>query len=173
MTKKNSVKDGVPPKDRLTSSFKKLAISSTHLQAASDELGKTVSVLDAALSNLNLGVSAWYQIAANEDQSGNYWSRDIGYAKVNKTWGIALRRTWGNENYDDHNEEVWLFEDAPRFMCIESVGKLPHLLEELIERTEETTKKIIAKTAEAKELAEALSIVTTEAAGRPNTEKKS
>ena len=119
--------------------------------------------LDEALKSLNLGVSAWHQVAANEDPlDGSYWSRDIGYARVRSKWGIAIRKTWGNHFYDDHNEEQWLFADAPRWMCVESVGKLPDLFDDLIKRTEETTGKIKAKTSEAKELAAAISAAASE-----------
>ena len=159
-----------PAKDRIASSFKQLAAVSTDLNSAADQLNKTISSLDEALRALNLGVSAWHQVAGNEDpQDGSYWSRNIGYARVRNKWGIAIRKTWGNYNYDDYNEEEWLFADAPRWMCIESVGKLPDLFEDLIKRTEETTGKIKAKTHEAKELAAAIS--ATASAMRPKAGK--
>jgi cytochrome c-type biogenesis protein CcmE len=41
-------------------------------------------------------------------------------------------------------------------MCVESVGKLPDLFDELIKRTVETTAKIKARTVEAEELAAAV-----------------
>jgi hypothetical protein len=158
----------IPPTERITSSFKQLAVASTDLNTAASQLGETISILDTALKTLNLGVSAWHQMAGNEDdETGSFWSRDIGYAKVGNQWGIAIRKTWGNENYDHYGEEVWLFNDAPRWMCIESIGKLPELFDDLIKRTEETTKKIKAKTVEAKELAAAI----TEAAKRLKAEK--
>ncbi len=55
-----------------------------------------------------------------------------------------------------YDEEVWLFSDAPRWMQIESVGKIPDLFDELIKRTEDTIKKIRAKTIEAGDLATAI-----------------
>ncbi len=153
----------IPAKERIASSFKQLAAVSTDLNSAADELSKTITSLDEALGALNLGVSAWHQVAGNEDpQNGSYWSRDIGYARVRNTWGIAIRRTWGNHLYGDYDEEEWLFADAPRWMCIESVGKLPDLFEDLIKRTEETTGKIRAKTNEAKELAGAITAAASE-----------
>jgi len=152
-----------PAKERIASSFKQLAAVSTDLNSAAHELSKTISSLDEALKALNLGVSAWHQVAGNEDrQDGSYWSRDLGYARVRNKWGIAIRKTWGNYGYDDYNEEEWLFADAPRWMCIESVDKLPDLIEDLIKRTEETTGKIKAKTHEAKELAAAISAAASE-----------
>jgi len=153
----------VPPKERIASSFKRLAAASGELNSAADELNKTVASLDEALKRLNLGVSAWHEVAGSEDpQDGSYWTRGIGYARVGNKWGIAIRRAWGNYSYDDHDEEVWLFADAPRWMCVESLGKLPGLLEDLVKRTEETTGKIKAKTNEAKELAAAVSAAASE-----------
>jgi len=153
-----SQEKNIPAKERVASSFKRLAAVSTDLNSAADELSKTISNLDDALRALNLGVSAWHQVAGNEDaQDGSYWSRDIGYARVRNKWGIAIRKTWGNQSFDDHNEEEWLFADAPRWMCIASIGKLPDLFEDLIKRTQETTDKIKAKTNQAKEFAAAIS----------------
>jgi len=157
-----------PPAERITASFKQLAVSSHDLTSAADDLGRAISTLDAALKTLNLGVSAWHQIARNEEPHGSYWTRDIGYTKVSGKWGIALRKTSGYYPTAEHHEEVWLFSDAPRWMCIESVGKIPELFEELIKRTEETTKKIRAKTTEAGDLAAAISAAASEVAPKRN-----
>jgi hypothetical protein len=146
----------IPPAERLASSFKQLALSSTSLNSAVGELCENISPLNKALNGLNLGVSAWHKIAGHEDQEGSFWSRDIGYTKVGQIWGIALRRTSGNGTWGTYDEEVWLFPDAPRWMQIESVGKIPDLFDELIKRTEDTIGKIKAKTVEATDLANAI-----------------
>lgn len=152
-----------PSKERIASSFKELSTVSNELNQAADEFGGTISTLDKALKSLNLGVSAWHKFAGNEDgESGYYWSRDIGYAQVGNKWGIALRKTHGNYHLDDYEEEVWLFADAPRWMCIEGIGKLPDLFEDLIKRTKDTTDKIKKKTVEAKELAAAITAAVAE-----------
>lgn len=157
----------IPPKERIASSFKRLSVVSTDLNSAADEFSKTISALDEALKSLRLGVSAWHQVAGNEDeQYGGFWTRDIGYAQVKGKWGIAIRKTWGNNFHDDYKEEVWLFADAPRWMCIESIGRLPDLFDDLIKRTEETTKKLKAKTNLARELAGAISEAASEVAPR-------
>jgi hypothetical protein len=58
----------------------------------------------------------------------------------------------------EHDEiETWIFKDAPRWMQIESVGKIPDLFDALIKRTQETAEKLRAKTVEARQLARALS----------------
>lgn len=76
----------VPPGEQISASFKRLASASVNLNAAADELGQTVANLEVALKKLNLGVSAWHQIAGNENEDG-YWTRDIGYAKVRQQMG--------------------------------------------------------------------------------------
>ena len=46
----------------------------------------------------------------------------------------------------DEDFEVWLFKDAPQWMQIETVGKLPDLLDAIVKRTQDTTKKLRSKT---------------------------
>ncbi len=145
-----------PAKERIATSFKQLATVSQDLNTAFADFSETISAVEEALRKLKLGVSAWHQIAGHEEPDGGFWTRDIGFAQVRNKWGIALRRTWGNYNIDEYAEEVWLFTDAPRWICIESIGKLPDLFDDLIKRTEETTTKIKAKTSEAKEFAAAI-----------------
>jgi hypothetical protein len=144
------------PKDRIASSFKTLATVSLEINEAAKGLGKSVGSLEGALKTLDLGVPAWHRIAGYEDHDGLYWTRDIGYTMVGQSWRIALRKTSGHHGADVHDEEVWPFNDAPRWMCVESVGKLPDLFDELIKRTVETTAKIKARTVEAEELAAAV-----------------
>jgi len=108
------------------------------------------------LESLNLGVSAWCTIAENEEKDGNYWSRSIGYTLVGHQWCIAFKEASGNENFDDHNETVYAFKNAPRWMVVESLGKLPEVFETLLERVQDTTGKLRARTEQAKELVAAV-----------------
>ena len=148
----------VPPAERVQGSYKQLSLAATSLNSASDDLGQAMSVLDAALKRLNLGISAWVTLSGNEDQCGEWWSRDIGYTKVGAEWGIALKTARGNHAWPEQDsEEKWLFNDAPRWMRIEGVGKIPDLLEALIKQAEDTTTKIKDKREEVFELAVAMS----------------
>jgi hypothetical protein len=145
---------------RVQSSYKQLAVAATALNAASDELGNSISALDVTLKKLALGIPAWLKIAGDEDQYGNYWSRHIGYAKIGTKWGIALSNKSGNENYpSDSKCEEWLFNDAPRSLRIEAIDKIPDLLDTLITKAEEATRKIQDKIAEAKQLASTINEV--------------
>lgn len=142
---------------RISDSYKQLTQAATELNAVSDELGKFVTALDAALRRLNLGIATWLRLESREDGSGNYTKRDIGYAKIGNKWGIALRTMSGNHNdVDDSNVEEWLFNDAPRALRIESVEKLPDLFESLVKEADAATKQIRTKTERAQALATAL-----------------
>jgi hypothetical protein len=144
--------------ERVQSSYQQLSETATALNTASDELGKPISALDAALKKLNLGVEAWVRLERNDDHNtGSYWSRDVGYAKVAGKWGIAISTTSGNYNWPDEEKiDLWLFNDAPRTYRIEAVEKIPDLIEKLIEAARDATDKIVAKSADAKRMAEAL-----------------
>ncbi len=143
--------------ERVTNSVEQLSLVAADLNKASDELGRAISAIDAVLQSLNLGVPTWIQIHGNEDQYLDYWSREVGYAKVGNKWGVALRTLEGNYNSpEDERCDSWLFNDAPRWIRIEGVAKIPDLLEALIKNAEETTKKIRSKTTEANNLALAI-----------------
>jgi len=151
--------EGPSPSERVAASYKRLAASAATLSSASDELAKSISALDEALKRLNLGVPAWQEIhGSDNDGSGNFWSRDIGYAKIGGKWGIALRTTEGNHNAPEYDQiEEWLFNDAPRWLRIDAIDKIPDLIDKLIAAADETSIKIKQKTEKAQELAAALS----------------
>jgi hypothetical protein len=99
------------------------------------------------------------QIHGGEDPytGMEYWSRDVGYAKISNRWGIALCTRKGDYNSPDEEEfESWLFNDAPRWLRVEGVEKIADLLKALIKNTEETTTKIKGKIDHANQLAGAL-----------------
>jgi len=151
----------IPPAERVQASYKQLSLAATTLNTASDKLGEAISVLDAALKRLNLGISAWVQLSGNED-GPIWWSREIGYASVKGKWGIALKKANGDYSDDSYEAEEWLFDDAPRWMRVDAVGKIPDLLEALLKQAEDTTKKIKARTEQVIELAVAMSKVLDE-----------
>ena len=147
----------VPPSERINSSYKRLKSMTPDLHSAAKDLSKTIDELNDALEPLSLGVTAWAAIASGEDENnGYYWSRSIGYTQVDHKWGIAIKQASGNHNYDDHDETVWAFSKAPRWMVIESIAKLPDLFESLIERVQDTTSKLKARTEQTRELVAAI-----------------
>ena len=157
--------------ERVISSFEKLSSAAKNLNNVSDELGRAITAIDYILQRLNLGVPTWVKIHGGEDQytGMEYWSRDVGYAKIGNRWGIALCTRKGDHNNPDEEEfDSWLFNDAPRWLRVEGVEKIPDLLEALIKNTEETTAKIKGKIDHAKQLAGALEQA---AAGKPASKK--
>jgi len=157
--------------ERVATSFTKLSAAAKDLNKVSDELGQAISSIDYVLQRLNLGVPTWVTIRGGQDEytGEEYWSRDIGYSKVGNRWGIALCTREGDYNYPDREKfEAWLFNDAPRWLRVEGVEKIPDLLEELIKNTEQTTKKIKGKIDHAKQLADAFALA---ADGKPTSKK--
>jgi hypothetical protein len=158
-----ALKITLPARERIALSYKQLAVASKDLNTSADALNKSITQLETALKPLNLGVSAWHKVAAHQDDDGgSYWTRDVGYTRVADKWRIALRKTWGHNGYDHHGEEVWAFADAPRWMCVESVSKIPDLLDALVARTNETAAQIKKRTAETDEFVTAIAEVSTE-----------
>jgi hypothetical protein len=146
-------KTQTPLAERIPAVVPKLRAAAKEIHKASDELGKALTPIETILKALNLGVATWTLIAGHDDEDGSYWSREVGYAKVKSSWGLAIKTTNGHHGYDVHSEEVWQFNEAPRWIRVDAVGKLPDLLEALITRTEETTKTLRAKTRQAEEIA--------------------
>jgi len=141
--------------ERVELSYTQLFSAATSLNIASDELGKAISVLEAALRNLGLGLSAWTRITGgNHDESGTWWHRDIGYTQFNAEWMIALRSVSGDRSFpNEDSENLWRFGEAPRWMQIEAVAKVPDLIEKLTEQAEETRTKLKNRTAQTLQLA--------------------
>lgn len=146
-------------RDRVSAAFEKLATSASDLNAVSDELAKPIHSIDATLQKLNLGVSAWVEVAGHDDEGTlQFWDRSIGYGKVVRTWGLAIRSRAGFfDDPDEIREEVWLFNEAPRAYRLESLEKLPELLEKLAETANKTAAELKSKIALTKQVATTIS----------------
>ncbi len=154
------------PAERVKVTYKQLSQAASGLNSASDELTKAIRAVEARLKGLNLGIPAWVRMAGGET-GPQWWDRGIGYVRLKDRWGIALRTREGNDNFpDDDSEELWAFDEAPRWLRIDGVGKLPDLLDALLKQAEETTLKIRAKIDQANELALALSVGLSESEDR-------
>ena len=135
-----------------------LEAAATLLNAVSDELGESIATLDLALKRLNLGISTWVPMAGRDDEGTGWFSwRELGYAKIGSKWGISLRTRSGFYDADDSGSyEEWLFNDAPRALRIEAVDKLPELLEGLTKAASTTTTKIKDKIGRAEQVVAAI-----------------
>lgn len=140
--------------ERVSAAFEKLAESAIELNAVSDEVAKPISAIDKTLQKLNLGVSAWVEFAGDIDHNtGSFWDYSLGYAKVSREWGIAIRTRRGNDFHNDVDEELWRFNDAPRSHRLDAMDKLPELLEQLAKTSGETAQALKSKVASAKQTA--------------------
>jgi len=155
--------------DSMASSDSKIAAIQKHFQVlsgvasslntASDELTRAVAALDEALKKLNVGLTVWVTFASitDEDYPEIYDSQQIGYCKVNGTWGIALRHVSGDAERGEQDEDgPWLFSDASREMRIQAVDKIAELIEALSKEASETTKMVQEKTKQVRDLADAI-----------------
>jgi hypothetical protein len=133
-----------PPSEQASAFLKQLAASSKTLNSASDELGASISALDKVLHKLNLGIKSWVFVSGYDDDNGPYDVKHLGYAKVGHAWGIALRTMTGHNHYVDetHREESWLFNDAPRWLRIEALPKLPELFTQLLKDVDAATQRV-------------------------------
>jgi prefoldin subunit 5 len=157
---------GDPKVNKVLTHFQALSSVASSLNAASDELAKGVDILDEALRKLNIGLTVWvpFRFRVEDDSTGAYDQDEIGYAKVQSNWGLALRRIYGEEASDTHYEiGPSLFKDTPRELRLLAVDKIPEVFEALAKEAFNTTKRIQEKTKEVRELAGAIASVTTEA----------
>jgi len=158
------------PSESVVSTYQQLAAVALDLNSVSDELGKSIGEIDSALRRLNLGISAWIQISGSEDpNTGSYWSEDIGYAKINGRWGIALRTVSGNNTWPEDDVEQWLFNEAPRSMRLGALESIPKLLVELGKAAADTAQKIKGRLSEAQNLAVTLRNASFEPRPKKNT----
>jgi hypothetical protein len=134
--------------------FRALSSVATNLNKSSDELTKSVGVLDVALKKLNIGITVWVKYASWAMEPPEYGSDQIGYAKISGKWGIALRSVFGDESRDEESENgPWLFGEAPREMRLRAVDHLPELIENLGKVAFNTAKKLNEKAQQVSELA--------------------
>lgn len=153
--------------ERLASAYQRLTASAAELATATDEFSKPIAELDEALAKLDLGLLTWQKVSGASDDYGNFWQRDVGYARIGRTWGLAIRKINGNDSDpQDASIEQWLFNEAPRSYRIEALDKLPDLLELLIKNADKTAKKLKEMAVDAKDLAMAVKIVSGEFGGQ-------
>jgi hypothetical protein len=152
--------DPKPLSERASEFYSQLSSVANELNAVSDELGKSITQIDAALKKLNLGITVWVAIqtwSGHERYENDFWSEELGYAKINGKWGVSLKRVEGNFNDPDAADvESWLFNDAPRTLRLGAIAKIPELLENLATQASIATKKIQDKLADAQAVAAAL-----------------
>lgn len=99
------------------------------LNAASDKLCGIINELNTKLKKLNLGIEKW----VSQPNDGYVW---LGYAIVNRKWGLAIRIE------SAAGTDEWIFNEAPRMHRIRAIGLLNTLLIALRQEAESLTEKI-------------------------------
>jgi len=160
-------------------SFSQLSSIAQSLNQATDDLTSVVGALDEALQRLSVGLVVWAQVDIWHDEIDGltYEREEIGYAKVNGQWGIAIRRTFGREDSSDPDEvrNIWAFNDAPREARLRAVEKLPQVVDELGKAAAKVTEILNKKLAQTKDYAAAIGILNPDGSrkqGAGSKEKK-
>ncbi len=144
------------PTERTVVAFETLTSSAKKLNDVSGELAKPIASLERALHRLNIGVACWTRIAGHDD-GHTCRSQDVGYSRVNGGWRLAVRTVHGDEvNPENASEEVWPFNEAPLYLRIRAVDKLPDLLEALVKAADAAADRLSKKIVPAQDLAAAV-----------------
>jgi methyl-accepting chemotaxis protein len=154
-----------PKVEKVLTHFEALSTVASSLNAASDELTQVVGIIDEALKKLNIGLTVWvpFRFRGDDELPTEYDQDEIGYAKVESNWGLALRRIYGDEERDYHHEiGPWLFNDAPRDMRLAAVDQISALIEALSKEASNTTKRVQEKVKQVRELASAVKNISNE-----------
>lgn len=141
------------PSARMSVAFSKLRKSAKQIQAASDELSRSIKTLESALTRLQLRVACWTQIAERVEGAGV--AREfVGYIEYRGEWKIVLSivKQDGFENTVEDLE--WAYDDAPQYLRSKAVDKLPELVEGLAATVEKTSERMQKKLVPAQQLAE-------------------
>jgi prefoldin subunit 5 len=142
--------------ERVQASFKQLSAASVQLNTVSDELGKLIAELEAALKNLNLGIEVWVQIDLTNSEGGAYSRIDLGYAKHGAKWGITFRFFSGHGEVPiSYTEKP--FNEAPRDLRVRAIERIPDLLEKLSSAAEATTTEVKDKLGKVQQVVAAVS----------------
>jgi hypothetical protein len=153
------------PSVRIAQSFKQLANAATALKAATDEFSKVTAPLDELLQRLNLGVECWVRFRTWTYEDGTQKFHEVGYAKINGRWGVALRSIQDDDPTGAEYTSIdkWAYNEGPRTMRVDAVQKFPELLDELVKKADKHTRKLKEGTDTAREVIDALEKAAAEA----------
>lgn len=156
-------------------SLEHLSAIAQSLNQATDELTSVVGALDEALQRLNVGLTVWAYVEKWNSEDGLYYEREeVGYAKVEGQWGIAIRRLAGREDASDGDEvrSIWAFNDAPRDARLRAVEKLPNVVDALGKAAATVTEVLNKKLALTKDYAAAIGILNPDGSKKQGTGSK-
>lgn len=107
------------------------------LNNSTDELMVSIKIIRDKINSLNLGIAAFVKVT--EEYS-------IGYGRIGGTWDFIIKT----------EEKTFSYFSCPRYMRIDSVPKLPELLEALEKVANNTIKRLQEKTVLAQSFVDAI-----------------
>ena len=149
------------PSERMAQAFKNLTVAAKNVNTASGDLAKQIAALEKALKGLNVGVACWTSISSFENDV-RFSVKELGHARVNRKWCLAIRTSEGLHNDDPEmiDGELWPFNEAPRYLRVKAVDKIPALIEQLVEATNALTDRLNKKVEPAQEYVAAVTALS-------------
>jgi len=166
-TQKDSLSEKL---ERIKKSAQQLPTISSRLNTVTDLLTHRINALDAVLKSFNLGVPVWVAFSSYGNPPFDEHD-DVGYAKVNGRWGIAVRAVAPADPNRGAKAEYWLFNEAPRDLRVRAVDKIPELIEALIQNADKIGAAISSKYQEVEAMTAALNEVLSPAPAKPDKAK--
>lgn len=146
--------------DKVKKSIEQFPAAASSLNTATTQLGQSIGQLDAILKRFSIGIPTWVLFNGSADTVPGYYHEDLGYAKIAGRWGIAVRTVSGDVRSEEGDRvEQWLLPDAPRFLGVQAIEKIPELLDAILENAAEMSKKMVEKANEVDFLASGISSV--------------
>ena len=142
----------------------RFAALSKALNAASDLLTSQIVNVEAALSELNLGIEVWMEVSrstevaiSNDSEKTQYALTRIlwlGYAKHAGRWSLVTHETY--EEIDDDERNVVALRDAKRDVKLRVADKIPALVEKIQADAEKAVQQVEEKARRLKDFAATL-----------------
>jgi hypothetical protein len=144
---------------RVQDSYRKIPAVAESLNSVSDSLNSSAKRVEAILKKHPLGVASWVKFTDSRSPDGEcYHYEQVGFAKINGKWSLAIRTVDGDVR-DDDDIESWPFNEAPRGLRVKAVNKLPDLLEQLVKDGNEMIQEVTGQVKAVDFLADALEAV--------------
>ncbi len=133
----------------LDSALLRLEQLASELNRRTDDLNAQIAAVNARLAAMKIGVSIWLVggrphgpvLLDPDGDSSHETGSQLGYAKVNGTWQLAVRSVIARNKFFEGDESMPYVEetkgdptpllDAPRSIRLAAVAHLPQLIESL------------------------------------------
>jgi methyl-accepting chemotaxis protein len=143
---------------RTAAALERLQTSAKHFQPVTSALSRSVQQVEQILAVLNLRVACWTEISESVLNGGHTtYSEYVGYIEHGNRWQIVL--STDKRGYDDpepYDEKIWSFNEAPQYLRIKAVDKLPALIDSLAATVDKTAERMAKKLDAAQEIATAI-----------------